>query len=63
MDQLTDDYTALYIHNATISNKLEDCLFWYKAKKAPDGFKLGCPEFWEFHYSRYNENYVEPFLP
>lgn len=63
MDELTDNFTALYIHNATRSNKLEDCLFWYKAKPIPDGFKLGCPEFWEFDKARYNENYVEPFLP
>jgi hypothetical protein len=28
MDQLTDDYTALYIHNSTNSNKLSDCIFW-----------------------------------
>jgi len=63
MDQITNDYTALYIHNATRSNKLEDCLFWFKAKPIPDGFKFGCPDFWEFHFSRYNPDYVEPFLP
>ena len=63
MDQITDDYTALYIHNATKSNKLEDCLFWFKAKPVPEGFKFGCPDFWEFHYSRFNTSYVEPFLP
>jgi GTPase SAR1 family protein len=62
MDQLTDDYTALYIHNATTSNKLEDCLFWYKATPIPKDFKFGCDEFWKFHESRYNKDYVEPFL-
>ena len=42
MDQITDDYTALYIHNATQSNRLEDCVFWYKApKNIPDSFKMG----------------------
>ena len=63
LDQITDNYTALYIHNATKSNNLEDCLFWFKAKPVPGGFKFGCPEFHEFHNSRYNQNYVEPFLP
>lgn len=62
MDQLTDDYTALYIHNATRSNKLEDCLFWYKAKVPPDGFKFGSPDFWDFHFQRYNTEYVEPLV-
>jgi len=62
MDQITNDYTALYIHNATKSNNLEDCLFWYKAKPIPKGFKFGCPDYWSFHYARYNPDYVEPFL-
>ena len=62
MDQLTDNFTALYIHNATGSNRWQDCVFWYKATPTPNGFKFGCPEFWEFHFSRYNQSYVEPFL-
>jgi len=62
MDQITDDYTALYIHNATKSNKLEDCLFWYKATPPPT-FKFGAPYYWHFHDVRYNQDYVEPFLP
>ena len=60
LDQITDDYTALYIHSATTSNKLEDCLFWYKAKPIPTGFKFGCPEYWQFHEDRYNKDYIDP---
>lgn len=62
LDQITDDYTALYIHNATTSNKLEDCLFWYKADRIPSDFKLGNIDFWKFHKHRYNENYKDPFV-
>ena len=63
MDQITDDYTALYIHNATQSNKLEDCVFWYKAPKdVPSGFKIGCPDFWLFHEQRFDPNYVDPIM-
>ena len=62
MDQLTDDYTCLYINNQTRSNKLSDCIFFYKATPPPDGWKFGCPEFWEFHNSRYNPHYVPPFM-
>jgi len=60
MDQITDDYTALYIHNATTSNKLEDCIFWYKAKEVPKDFRMGCKEYWKFHSERYNPEYVDP---
>lgn len=63
MDQLTTNYTALYIHNATRSNNLEDCIFFYKANPVPENFKFGCPEFWEFHNERYNPAYVDPLIP
>lgn len=62
MDQITNDYTALYIHNATQSNNLEDCLFWYKAKPVPKDFKFGSREFWDFHNQRYNEDYQDPVI-
>ena len=62
MDQLTSDYTSLYIHNATISNKLEDCLFWYRAKKVPENFRLGSKDFWKFHKARFNDSYNDPYV-
>ena len=48
MDQITDDYTALYINNTGQSNKLEDCVFYYKASPI-DNFKFGCDEIWKFN--------------
>lgn len=61
MDQITNNYTALYIHNATQSNRLEDCIFWYHASPVPKDFKFGCPEYWDFHYERYNDKYKDSF--
>ena len=57
MDQLTDNYTAMFINNKTQSNSLEDCIFYYKAdpKAIPADWKIGCREFWEFHNERYND--------
>jgi len=62
MDQLTDDYTALYIHNTTQSNRIEDCVFYYKAKPIPKDFRFGCPDFWAFHQARYNPEYLDPVI-
>lgn len=62
MDQITDNFTALYIHNATTSNKLEDCLFWYKAKDVPKNFRFGSRDLWKFHYNRYDQQYSDPIL-
>jgi hypothetical protein len=61
MDQVTDNYTALYIHNSTTSNNLEDCLFWYKAKHVPKEFRFGARDLWKFHYNRYDTKYSDPF--
>ena len=61
MDEITNDYTALYIHNATTSNSLSDCLFYYKAKPVPDTFKFGSKDFWKFHKNRFNPAYTDPF--
>lgn len=59
MDQITDDFTALYIHNATKSNKLEDCVFWYKTEDPKTNpklqkFRFGCDDYWDFNDQRYN---------
>jgi hypothetical protein len=61
MDELTDDFTAMYIHNTGISNNWQDCVFWYKAAITPKDFKFGSKEYWAFHNERYNEDYVDSF--
>jgi len=33
------------IHNGAKTNKIEDCVFWYKAASRPD-FKIGSKEQW-----------------
>lgn len=61
LDQITDDYTALFIHNQTRSNNWQDCVFWYKANIVPEDFKFGAPEFWQFHEERFDTSYVDTF--
>lgn len=62
MDQLTGDYQCLYIHNNTTSNNWEECVYYFKADIAPKSWKLGCPEYWQFHEDRYNRDYVDPVM-
>ena len=45
MDQCTENYECLVIHNGSKSNKLEECVYWYKAESHPD-FKLGSRDMW-----------------
>ena len=61
MDQITDDYTALYINNTLQSNNLEDCIFWYKGKIPPANWRFGSKDFWQFHNKRYDKSYKDPF--
>jgi hypothetical protein len=45
MDQCTENYECLVIHNGSKTNKIEDCVFWYKAQAHPD-FKIGSRDHW-----------------
>ena len=46
MDQCTENYECLVIHNTAKSNKITDQVFWYKAEDHRD-FKIGIKEFWD----------------
>jgi hypothetical protein len=59
MDQVTENYHALYIKNDANSNKVEDCVFYYKATPPPKDFKFGCEDYWKFSDERYNKDYAD----
>jgi DNA replicative helicase MCM subunit Mcm2 (Cdc46/Mcm family) len=61
MDQITNDYTALYIHNSTTSNNLEDIVFYYKAQPVPSNFRFGNKDFWKFHHHRFDPSHADSF--
>jgi hypothetical protein len=54
MNQCTENYECLVIDNSNQSNLLTDQVFWYKADSHPP-FKLGAPEFWQYHSQNYSE--------
>lgn len=51
MDELTTDFTCIYIHNQTTSNDWKDCVFYYKAPIIPD-YTFGCEDYWRFAEER-----------
>jgi hypothetical protein len=53
MNQCTENYECLVLDNTSKSNKIEDVVFWYKAKPELK-FKMGSPELWEHHRRNYN---------
>ncbi len=61
MDQITNNFTALYVMTHSTSNDWTQNVFYYKAKPIPDDFKFGNKDAWEFHKQRYNTNFTESF--
>lgn len=48
LDELTTDYTCIYIDNQNQSNNWQDCVFYFKADNNIKTFKFGCDEFINF---------------
>lgn len=52
----TENYSCLVLDNTSKSNKIEDCVFWYKAR-VRDNFRMGSPLLWHYHSRHYNPHY------
>jgi hypothetical protein len=57
--QCTENYECLVLNNRSTSNKIEDVVFWYKAKVGRK-FRVGAPALWEHHKRNYNKNHDTP---
>lgn len=55
LNACTENYHCLVLDNTSKSNKIEDCVFWYKAKMRD--FRMGSPLLWHYHSKHYNPEY------
>jgi hypothetical protein len=55
MDACTENYECLVLDNTSKSNKIEDCVFWYKAAVRKN-FRCCSPQLWNLHKQRYDPN-------
>lgn len=62
MNACTEDYGCLVLDNTSKSNRIEDCVFWYKAKVRTN-FRMGSPLLWHFHSKNYNPDYDDDEEP
>jgi hypothetical protein len=53
MTSCTENYECLVLDNTSKSNKIQDCVFWYKASLRKN-FRIGSPELWNYHKKHYN---------
>jgi hypothetical protein len=58
LDDLTQDYHCMVIKNRVLSNKIEDVVFWYKAKRHKP-FRVGTNSWWNWAERHYNDRYEE----
>ena len=56
MSSCTENYECLVLDNTSKSNKIQDCVFWYKAKVRKN-FKIGSDSLWKHHRTNYNTNH------
>lgn len=55
MDQCTQNFECLVIHNNAQSSRIEDMVFWYKAEMHDD-FRMGADIIWEHHDRNYYDS-------
>lgn len=54
----TENYECLVLDNTSKSNRIQDCVFWYKA--TPDRkYKIGCRKLWEYAKDFYDKDYTD----
>ena len=58
MDACTENYECLVLDNTVKSNKITDCVFWYKAR-VRTGFRVGSPQLWQVSKKMYNPRYLQ----
>lgn len=56
MDSCTENYECLVLDNTSKSNRIQDCVFWYKASLHKN-FRIGSDAMWNYHRKHYNPNH------
>jgi hypothetical protein len=58
MDACTENYECLVLDNTVKSNRIQDCVFWYKASVRKN-FRVGSPDLWKLHKKMFNPKYLQ----
>jgi len=56
MDQCTENFDCLVLDNTAHGNKIEDCVFWYRAKRKRK-FRIGSEAVWRYSHQHFNSHY------
>ena len=53
---MTENHGCMVIDNTSLSNKLEDTIFWYRADPTPP-FRIGNSRYWKYHRRKYDKEH------
>jgi hypothetical protein len=56
MDSCTEKFGCLVLDNTSKSNRIEDCVFWYRAAEHQN-FRIGSPAMWALNKKYFNPRY------
>ena len=55
-NEFTNNYECLVIDNTSLSNNIEDMIYWYKAE-IHEPFTVGCKSYWKHHAINFNSGH------
>lgn len=56
---ITENYGSIVVDTLSRSNKIDECVFWYRAPYPCQSFRLGSANLWRFHDRHYDESYMD----
>ena len=54
---VTENYGAIVCDNLSRSNRIDECVYWFRALYPCPLFRRGSAKFWKFHNTFYNKKY------
>lgn len=55
---VTENYGSIVCDNLSRSNKIDECVYWFRAAYPCPTFRLGGPNLWNFHDKFYNNKHA-----
>lgn len=53
---ITENYGSIVLDNTSRSNKINSCVYWFRAPYPSKDFRIGNKKFWKLHNKYYNED-------
>jgi len=55
---VTENYGSMVCDNLSRSNRIDECVFWFRALYPCPSFRMGSSKFWNFHDTFYDKDHI-----